>query len=59
MSRHVKEQFVTLFAHEMGHAFGLAHSPSGLDIMYWKANARKLSQRDEETIRVLYRGKVR
>jgi hypothetical protein len=56
MSSFAKIQFKTLLIHELGHAFGLAHSPAGPDIMYWKSCAHKLSERDINTVNSIYKG---
>lgn len=40
--------------HEAGHAFGLQHSPHGPDVMYWKSMAPELTEKDKESIRILY-----
>lgn len=55
LSNHALRHIKTLAAHEFGHGLGLNHSPSGLDIMYWKADGTELSERDRNTLRELYR----
>lgn len=55
LSNHALRHIKTLAAHEFGHGLGLNHSPSGLDIMYWKADTTELSERDRNTLRELYR----
>jgi predicted Zn-dependent protease len=55
MSPRAKEQLFNLALHETGHALGIdGHSPSGLDIMYFKSPLIKLSDRDANTIRKIY-----
>jgi len=54
MSTHAKIQFKYLLVHELGHVFGLTHSPAGPDIMYWKSCAQQLSERDMNTIKKIY-----
>jgi predicted Zn-dependent protease len=50
-----KHELYNLALHESGHGFGIdGHSPSGLDVMYWKSPLVQLSQRDIATIRRLY-----
>ncbi len=50
-----KDRLYNLALHECGHALGLGgHSPSGLDIMYWKAPILRLSARDQATMRRMY-----
>jgi tetratricopeptide (TPR) repeat protein len=50
-----KNKLYNLALHECGHALGLGgHSPSGLDIMYWKAPILRLSSRDQATMRRMY-----
>lgn len=52
MSPRAKEQLFNLALHETGHALGIdGHSPSGLDVMYFKSPLIKLSDRDANTIR--------
>ena len=34
-------ELLSVFAHEMGHFFGLAHSPDPLSLMYWSASGEK------------------
>ncbi|MBI1270657.1 matrixin family metalloprotease [bacterium] len=55
LSDHALRHIKTLAAHEFGHGLGLNHSPSGRDIMYWKADTTELSERDRNTLRELYR----
>ncbi len=55
MSKFAKVQFKTLLVHELGHAFGLTHSPAGPDIMYWKTCADRLSPRDINTLNRIYK----
>lgn len=57
LSDHALRHIKTLAAHEFGHGLGLNHSPSGRDIMYWKADTTELSERDRNTLRELYRSK--
>lgn len=54
LSYYGMQQMKNLAMHEFGHALGLGHSPNGLDIMYWKAPALELSDRDRNTLRRLY-----
>jgi hypothetical protein len=55
MSPRAKEQLFNLALHETGHALGIdGHSPSGLDVMYFKSPLIKLSDRDANTIRKIY-----
>jgi predicted Zn-dependent protease len=50
-----RNQLYNLALHESGHAFGIdGHSPSGLDVMYWKSPLLRLSERDISTIRRIY-----
>jgi predicted Zn-dependent protease len=50
-----KHELYNLALHESGHAMGIdGHSPSGLDVMYWKSPLTQLSQRDVATIRRIY-----
>lgn len=50
-----RNRLYNLALHECGHALGLGgHSPSGTDIMYWKAPILKLSGRDAATLRRMY-----
>lgn len=50
-----RNRLYNLALHECGHALGLGgHSPSGLDIMYWKAPILRLSSRDAATLRRMY-----
>jgi predicted Zn-dependent protease len=50
-----KNELYNLALHESGHSLGLdGHSPSGLDVMYWKSPLLLLSARDIATIRRLY-----
>ena len=56
MSSYAKIQFKYLLVHELGHVFGLAHSPAGPDIMFWKSCAVKLSDRDMNTVKSIYTG---
>ncbi len=49
------QAFKSLTIHEAGHALGLdGHSPHATDLMYWKSPLLKLSNRDIETMRMLY-----
>lgn len=41
--------------HEIGHVLGLDHSPDEADLMHAVAKVGRLSRRDEETARLLYR----
>ncbi len=50
LSNYTVEQLYTLALHEFGHGLGLAHSPSGLDVMYWKSGMKELSERDRATL---------
>jgi|AGTN01.1.fsa_nt_gi Predicted Zn-dependent protease len=54
MSNYEIAQLEGLVLHELGHAFGLGHSSSGLDIMYWKSAAKNLSHRDKATLLRIY-----
>lgn len=55
MTPRAKEQLFNLALHETGHALGIdGHSPSGLDVMYFKSPLLKLSDRDANTIRKIY-----
>ncbi|CAN5480120.1 hypothetical protein BH11CYA1_BH11CYA1_42770 [soil metagenome] len=55
MTPRAKEQIFNLTLHETGHALGIdGHSPSGLDVMYFKSPLIKLSDRDANTIRKIY-----
>lgn len=54
LSYYGMKQLENLVMHEFGHALGLGHSTSGLDIMYWKAPALELSQRDRNSLVRLY-----
>lgn len=55
MSPRAKEKLYNLALHETGHALGIdGHSPSGLDVMYFKSPLIKLSDRDASTIRKIY-----
>ncbi|MBK9277603.1 MAG: matrixin family metalloprotease [Candidatus Obscuribacter sp.] len=57
-SQEDKNLLYNLALHECGHALGMGgHSPSGQDIMYWKAPIFKLSDRDGNTIRRMYQGR--
>jgi len=50
-----KNELYNLALHESGHAFGIdGHSPSGLDVMYWKSPLLRLSNRDMATIVRIY-----
>jgi tetratricopeptide (TPR) repeat protein len=47
--------FKSLVLHEAGHALGIdGHSPNGADLMYWKARWLRLSNRDRNTMRLIY-----
>lgn len=54
LSNYAIAHLEALVLHELGHAFGLGHSSSGLDIMYWKSAAKNLSHRDKATLLLLY-----
>jgi len=54
MSSFAKIQLKYLLVHELGHVLGLAHSPSGPDIMYWKSCAQSLTPRDMDTVKHIY-----
>ncbi len=54
LANYAVEHLYTLALHEFGHALGLGHSPSGLDVMYWKSAIRKLSKRDRATLLKVY-----
>lgn len=55
MSQGDKDRLFNLALHETGHALGIGgHSPSGLDIMYFKSPLLKLSDRDTTTLRMMY-----
>lgn len=54
LSNYATAHLEALVLHELGHAFGLGHSSSGLDIMYWKSAAKNLSHRDKATLLLLY-----
>ena len=55
MTPRAKELLFNLALHETGHALGIdGHSPSGLDVMYFKSPLIKLSDRDASTIRKIY-----
>ncbi len=55
MSPRAKEKLFNLALHETGHALGIdGHSPSGLDVMYFKSPLIKLSDRDMSTLRKIY-----
>ena len=55
MSQSDKNKLYNLALHETGHALGIGgHSPSGLDVMYFKAPMLKLSDRDKATMRQMY-----
>ncbi len=50
-----RNRLYNLALHECGHALGIGgHSPSGMDVMYWKAPILKLSDRDGATLRRMY-----
>jgi predicted Zn-dependent protease len=54
LSNHAVSQLYTLALHEFGHGLGLAHSPSGLDVMYWKSAMYRLSSRDKASLLRIY-----
>ncbi len=55
MNQTDKDRLFNLALHETGHALGIGgHSPSGLDIMYFKSPLLKLSDRDTTTLRMMY-----
>lgn len=55
LSQADKNKLFNLALHEAGHALGIGgHSPSGLDIMYWKSPLLRLSDRDINTLRRIY-----
>ncbi|MBU6453681.1 MAG: matrixin family metalloprotease [Cyanobacteria bacterium REEB67] len=54
MSDFARTQLKYLLVHELGHVFGLAHSPAGPDIMFWKSCSETLSSRDVKTIERIY-----
>ena len=55
MTDYYKHQLYNLALHESGHVLGMGgHSPSGLDVMYWKSPLMQLSERDIATIRRMY-----
>jgi predicted Zn-dependent protease len=55
MSQGDKDKLYNLALHETGHALGIGgHSPSGLDVMYFKSPLLKLSDRDAATMRKMY-----
>lgn len=59
LSNYAIAQLEGLVLHELGHAFGLGHSSSGLDIMYWKSAAKNLSHRDKATLLRIYGCRVK
>ncbi len=54
MAPYDQKDLCGLNMHEAGHAFGLQHSPHGPDVMYWKSMAPDLTEKDKESIRILY-----
>lgn len=55
MSQSDKNKLYNLALHEAGHALGIGgHSPSGLDVMYWKSPLLRVSDRDINTLRRIY-----
>ena len=57
-----KEHFISVMEHEIGHVLGLGHSSTCEDIMGTNCSAkyssnRKITQRDINTLKLLYRSR--